>query len=75
MMPPKSKTVSEPTRSTTVPTLGGNYNNDAGNATKTITLSGDLYFPYVGSPDNPVAKDNTGLANTIDGLNEFFKLR
>jgi len=75
MMPPKSKSVSEPTRSTTVPTLGGNFNLDAGNATKMITLSGDLYFPYVGSPDNPVARDNTGLKNTIDGLNEFFKLR
>lgn len=75
MIPPKSKTVEEPTRSTTVPTLGGNYINDAGNATKNIVLSGDLYFPYVGSPDNPVARDNTGLQNTIDGLNEFFKLR
>jgi len=75
MIPPKSKSVSEPTRSTTVPTLGGNFNNDAGNATKNITLAGELYFPYVGSPDNPVARDNTGLTNTIDGLNEFFKLR
>lgn len=75
MIPPKTKSVSEPTRSTTVPTLGGNYNNDAGNGTKNITLTGDLYFPYIGSPDNPVARDNTGLANTIDGLNEFFKLR
>ena len=75
MLPPKSKSVSEPTRSTTVPTLGGNFNNDAGNATKTITLNGKLHFPYVGSPDNPVARDNAGLQNTIDGLNEFFKLR
>jgi hypothetical protein len=75
MIPPKSKSVTESTRSTTVPTLSGNYNNDAGNSTKNITLSGDLYVPYVGSPDNPVARDNSGLKNTIDGLNEFFKLR
>jgi hypothetical protein len=75
MMPPKSKSVTEPTRSSVVPTLGGNYVNDAGNATKNITLSGDLYFPYVGSPDNPVAKFNNNLSNQIDGLSEFFKLR
>lgn len=75
MIPPKSKIVEEPTRSTTVPTLGGNYNNDAGNATKNITISGELFFPYVGSPDNPIAKVNDGLENQIDGLNEFFKLR
>jgi hypothetical protein len=75
MTPPKTKTVSEPTRSSTVPTLGGNFNLDAGNATKTITLAGDLWFPYVGSPDNPIARNNSGLMNTIDGLNEFFKLR
>jgi hypothetical protein len=75
MIPPKSKNVSEPTRSTTNPTLGGNYNTDAGNGTKTITLTGELYFPYIGSPDNPVARDNANLKNTIDGLNEFFKLR
>jgi hypothetical protein len=29
----------------------------------------------VGSPDNPVARFNTNLENSIDGLNEFFKLR
>ena len=75
MIPPKTKAMNEPTRSTTVPTLNGNYNLDAGNATKETTLTGDLYFPYVGSPDNPVAPDNSNLTNTIDGLNEFFKLR
>jgi hypothetical protein len=75
MCPPKRKSVEEPTRSTTVPTLGGNYNNDAGNATKNITISGDLFFQYIGSPDNPIARFNTDLENQIDGLNEFFKLR
>ncbi len=75
MMPPKSKSVEEPTRSSTMPTLGGNYVVDGGNATKTIILSGDLFFPYIGSPDNPVAINNEGLENTIDGLNEFFKIR
>jgi len=75
MIPPKTKNVSEPTRSSTIPTLGSNYNLDAGNATKTVNLSGDLYFPYVGSPDNPVARNNDGLDNTIDGLNEFLKLQ
>lgn len=75
MQPPKTKTVDEPTRSTTVPTLAGNYNNDAGNGTKNITLSGDLYFPDMGSPDNPVARDHDGLANLRSGLDEFFCLR
>jgi len=75
MIPPKGKSVMEATRSSTVATLGNNYVNDAGNATKTISLSGELYFPYIGSPNNPVAVNNTDLENTIDGLNEFFKLR
>lgn len=75
MIPPNEKSVSEQTRSSTVPTLGSNYNLDAGNSTKQITLSGNLYFPYVGSPDNPVARDNSGLDNTIDGLNELLKLQ
>lgn len=75
MCPPKKKDMQEPTRSTAQPTLSGNYIIDAGNGTKSMMISGELYFPYVGSPDNPIARDNTGLANTIDGLNEFFKLR
>ena len=75
MMPPKSKTTSESTRSSTVPTLSGNYNVDGGNSTKEINLSGKLYFPYVGSPDNPVARDNIGLDNTLNGLEELMKLR
>lgn len=75
LTPPKSKNVSEPTRSATIPTLSSNYNLDAGNATKPVTLTGTLYFPYIGSPDNPVARDNSGLENTLTGLEEFFKLR
>lgn len=75
MLPPKTKNMSESTRSSTVPTLGGNYNVDGGNATKTVTLTGDLYFPYIGSPDNPVARDNAGLENTLNGLEEFLRLR
>ncbi|MDD5540687.1 MAG: hypothetical protein PHG61_08350 [Candidatus Marinimicrobia bacterium] len=73
--PPKNKTVSEPTRSAVVPTLGGNYNIDGGNATKKINLSGQLYFPYIGSPDNPVARENAGLPNPLSGMEEFLKLR
>lgn len=75
LLPPKTKDVSEPTRATTVPTLGGNYLSDGGNATKTINLSGELFFQYVGSPDNPIARDNSGLENTLTGLDEFFRLR
>ena len=75
LLPPKGKNVSEPTRASTVPTLGGNYIIDGGNATKTITLTGELFFPYVGSPDNPVSRDSTGLQNTLNGMEEFFKLR
>lgn len=75
LTPPKSKSVSESTRSTTVPTLGSNYVVDGGNATKSTNLTGKLYFPYIGSPDNPVARDNTGLDNTLNGLEEFFKLQ
>ena len=75
MLPPKSKSVTENTRSSTVPTLSGNYNLDAGNSTKNITLSGELCAPYVGSPVNPVAMNSAGLPDAIDGLNEFFKLR
>jgi len=75
MVPPKKKDMSEPTRSSTQATLSGNYVMDAGNGTKPMTISGELFFPYVGSPDNPVARDSSGLSNTIDGLNEFFKLR
>ena len=75
MMPPKSKSTSEGTRSSTSPTLSGNYNNDAGNSTKQVNLSGSLYFPIIGSPDNPIAPDPSQLENTIDGMNEFFKMR
>lgn len=75
MLPPTGKSMEESTRSSTIPTLGSNYNLDAGNATKPLTLSGNLWFPYVGSPDNPVAAFSDGLENTIDGLNEFFKLQ
>jgi hypothetical protein len=75
LTPPKQKTVSEPTRSTTQPTLGGNFTVDGGNATKTMTINGDLYFPYVGSPDNPVARDNSGLQNVLNGMEEYLKLR
>jgi hypothetical protein len=75
MLPPQNKSVEESTRSSTVPTLAGNYNNDAGNATKNITLSGDLFFPYIGSSDNPIAQFNEGLENRRNGFNEFFKIR
>lgn len=75
LTPPKGKTVSEPTRSTTVPTLGGNYILDGGNATKQTTLNGRLYFPYIGSPDKPNARNNTGLENTLNGLEEFLKMQ
>lgn len=75
MVPPKSKSTSESTRSSTIATLGGNYNVDGGNATKDITLTGELYFPYVGSPDNPVARNNTGLENTLNGMEEFEKIQ
>jgi hypothetical protein len=75
LAPPKSKTVTEPTRSSVIPTLGGNYNIDGGNATKKISLTGTLYFPYIGSPDNPVARDNAGLSNPLSGMEEFLKLR
>ncbi len=75
MIPPKTKSVEEPTRSSTIPTLGGNYNLDAGNGTKNITIGGELCFPYVGSPDNPIAPDNTNLEHTLNGFDEFFKLR
>ena len=75
MIPPKKKDLTEITRSTTNPTLSSNYNTDAGNGTKTLNLSGELFFPYVGSPDNPVAKDSSVLENQIDGMTEFFKLQ
>lgn len=75
MTPPENKSVEEPTRSSTMPTLGGNYNLDAGNATKNVNLSGKLYFPYIGSPDNPVARNNDNLQNRLSGLEEFLKLR
>jgi hypothetical protein len=75
MMPPQEKSVSESTRSTTNPTLSCNYNTDAGNATKKIDISGNLWFPIVGSPSNPVTADPSGNNDLIDGLTEFFKMR
>jgi hypothetical protein len=75
MMPPKNKTTVENTRSTLTPTLGGNYLTDAGNSIKQVTLSGKLWFPHVGSPDNPLAITAAGLNKQIDGLTEFFKLQ
>jgi hypothetical protein len=75
MIPPKSKDMTEVTRSTTNPTLSSNYNTDAGNGTKTVNLSGELFFPYVGSTENPVASDSSGLDNLIDGMTEFKKLQ
>jgi len=75
MIPPKKKDMTEVTRSTTNPTLSSNYNTDAGNGTKQLNLSGELFFPYVGSPDNPVASDSSVLENQIDGMTEFFKLQ
>ena len=75
MIPPKSKTMEEPTRSSTVPTLGANYNNDAGNGTKRVTLSGELFMPYRGSSENPIATWSDTLPNTSSGLEEFLALR
>ena len=75
MLPPEGKSLEEPTRSSTFPTLGSNYNLDAGNATKQLSLSGNIWFPYVGSPDNPVAAFSGDLENTLDGLNFFFQIR
>lgn len=75
MIPPKTKTINEPTRSSTIPTLGSNYNLDAGNGTKQITLAGDLFFPYRGSSSNPVATWSDNLENTVNGLEEFLSLR
>jgi hypothetical protein len=75
MLPPSSSSIEEGTRSSTIPTLGSNYNLDAGNSTKTMTLSGNLWFPFIGSPENPVAPFPDKFENTIDGLNEYFKIR
>lgn len=75
MIPPKKKDMAEVTRSSTNPTLSSNYITDAGNGTKQLNLSGELFFPYVGSPDNPVARDSSQLENQIDGMTEFFKLQ
>ena len=75
MQPPSGKTLEEVSRSSTIPTLSSNYNLDAGNGTKTLSLSGDLWFISVGSPDNPIARFPNDLENKIDGLNEFFLLR
>lgn len=75
MVPPKNKNMNESTRSTTNPTLSGNYNTDAGNATKTMSIKGELWFPTVGSPRNPVARDASDLDGLIDGLTEFFAMR
>jgi hypothetical protein len=71
----RGKSTSEQTRASVVPTLSSNYVNDAGNATKNITLTGKLYFNNLGSPSNPLAKDITGLDDVIDGMNEFLKIR
>lgn len=75
MIPPKKKDVTEVTRSSTNPTLSSNYVTDAGNGTVQINLQGELFFPYVGDPANPVARDSSQAINPIDGLTEFFKLR
>lgn len=75
MIPPKKKDMTEVTRSSTNPTLSSNYITDAGNGTKQLNLSGELFFPYVGSADNPVARDSSQLENQIDGMTEFFKLQ
>lgn len=79
MVPPKSKSVDESTRSTTNATLSGNYNTDAGNSTKTVNIKGELWFPAVGSPKNPVAQnlnpEDMNTARLIDGLTEFMAMR
>jgi nucleoid-associated protein YgaU len=75
MQPPKQKSLEEVTRSSVVPTLTSNFVLDAGNGTKRLNISGNLWFVTVGSPDNPVASEPGDLPNQIDGLNEFFKLR
>ena len=75
MMPPKSKDVEEGTRASVNPTIGGNYVTDGGNSTKKITLKGELWFPHVGSPQNPIAMDVSNLTQQVDSMSEFFALR
>lgn len=76
MVPPKSKSVDEATRSTTNPTLASNYNTDAGNSTKIINIKGELWFPSVGSPKKPLATGfDSNDTKLIDGLTEFMSMR
>ena len=75
MMPPKSKDVEEGTRATVNPTIGGNFITDGGNSIKRVNLKGELWFPHIGSPDNPLAPNGAGLPNQTDALTEFFTLR
>jgi len=75
MIPPKTKTMDESTRSSSVATFGGNFINDAGNSIKQVTLSGDLFFPYVGDTKNPVARSPEQNGQLLNGYEEFMKLR
>ena len=77
MMPPKSKSVSEGTRTSINPTFGGNFVTDAGNSIKTISLSGECWRPHVGTTDNPLMSSSGKdlPTNMISGGAEFLKIR
>ena len=75
MMPPKSKSTQEGTRATINPTFGRNYVTDGGNAVKTINLSGEFWFPHVGSTQNPTSADIASFGEKINGYAEMFKIR
>ena len=75
MVPPKSKSMEEGTRATVNPTLSGNFVTDAGNSIKTMNIKGELWFPSVGSPLNPVSRNPETLDHLIDGMTEFISMR
>lgn len=75
MVPPKSKNTDEGTRASVVPTLGGNYLIDAGNSIKSMSIKGELWFPSVGSPLNPVARNPENMDRFVDGFTEYLSLR
>lgn len=77
LLPPSSVAVSEPQLAELVPTLTGGFISDYGQAFKSIHISGQCHFYYVGTPrtNQDQGGNVNGQPEFIDGFSEFLKLR
>lgn len=73
LLPPIEYSVSQGYRVNVTPTINGGWVDDFGNDFKTIDLQWDVYFYWMGEPNNPPKDDGFGkfvqkLANNVAGV-------